>query len=442
MDKISLEWNNHQKTFFSVLSTFRTEETYCDVTVACDGQFYSLHKFVLSICSDYFKEMFRRTDCKHPVIVINNIDALNFESLLNYMYEGRVSVEEARLESLIKGAKYLKIKGLISSENDSPSEDAASKRERKSEQGLTPPAKRVKGRHELMADVPTEKQQYSHPNASVPQQHGGVTGSDSCDVASVSDGDGDNMYDASYEYSQASPTQNASLGQPEVAERTPGDDNKGTLHQQLGIAGQTTPGPSCEENMMAHHQARDTQMYRQTEKNVTTPDDQNSAAETDTNWLTMQDVESLIANPSAHLLEYPNPIDTTTPAPPEHPPHDVGMPPEHLSDQHPQQDPNVEPPNPYYQCKLCDFGASRNEIMRQHLKITHDIEVPGGLALRPYKCPHCNYHAAQKQTLSSHMRIHTGERPFACPHCSYRSTQKHHLTRHLAALHKEIKPDT
>ena len=188
--------------------------------------------------------------------------------------------------------------------------------------------------------------------------------------------------------------------------------------------------------------SQDTQMYRQTEKNVTTPDDQNSAAETDTNWLTMQDVESLIANPSAHLLEYPNPIDTTTPAPPEHPPHDVGMPPEHLSDQHPQQDPNVEPPNPYYQCKLCDFGASRNEIMRQHLKITHDIEVPGGLALRPYKCPHCNYHAAQKQTLSSHMRIHTGERPFACPHCSYRSTQKHHLTRHLAALHKEIKPDT
>ena len=94
------------------------QESYCDVTLACDGRFYSLHKFVLSTCSEYFEEMFERTQCKHPVIVLKDIKHDDLEALLNYMYVGEVNVVQEKLAGLIKAAECLKIKGLAVPDED------------------------------------------------------------------------------------------------------------------------------------------------------------------------------------------------------------------------------------------------------------------------------------------------------------------------------------
>nr|XP_027226111.1 uncharacterized protein LOC113818150 [Penaeus vannamei] len=40
-----------------LLDTFVGRESYCDVTLACDGKFYPVHKLVLSTCSDYFEQI-------------------------------------------------------------------------------------------------------------------------------------------------------------------------------------------------------------------------------------------------------------------------------------------------------------------------------------------------------------------------------------------------
>ncbi|XP_063598505.1 zinc finger protein ZFAT-like isoform X4 [Penaeus indicus] len=109
---LSLKWNNHRSTFFYVLSTVRRKESYCDVTLACDGKFYPVHKLVLSTCSDYFEQMFEKTNCKHPIIVLKDIRHEDLEALLNYMYVGEVNVLQTDLSGLIKAAECLRIKGL------------------------------------------------------------------------------------------------------------------------------------------------------------------------------------------------------------------------------------------------------------------------------------------------------------------------------------------
>nr|XP_045583251.1 longitudinals lacking protein, isoforms H/M/V-like isoform X8 [Procambarus clarkii] len=118
---LSLKWNNHRSTFLHVLSTVRRKESYCDVTVACDGKFYPVHKLVLSTCSDYFEQMFERTNCKHPIIVLKDIRHEDLEALLNYMYVGEVNVLQTDLSGLIKAAECLRIKGLAVPD-ESPSE--------------------------------------------------------------------------------------------------------------------------------------------------------------------------------------------------------------------------------------------------------------------------------------------------------------------------------
>lgn len=82
------------------------------MTVACEGKFYPVHKLVLSTCSEYFEKIFENTPCKHPVIVLKDVNRCDLEALFCYMYEGAVSVAQSNLGRLIKAAEVLRIKGL------------------------------------------------------------------------------------------------------------------------------------------------------------------------------------------------------------------------------------------------------------------------------------------------------------------------------------------
>lgn len=119
---LSLKWNNHRSTFLHILGVLRDKQAYTDVTLACDGKFYNVHKLVLSTCSDYFSAMFDKTDktCKSPIIVLKDIKCEDLESLLDYMYLGEVNVRQCDLASLIKSAECLRIKGLAVPDDEPP----------------------------------------------------------------------------------------------------------------------------------------------------------------------------------------------------------------------------------------------------------------------------------------------------------------------------------
>ncbi|KAK4306080.1 hypothetical protein Pmani_022075 [Petrolisthes manimaculis] len=123
---LSLSWNNHKATFCHILSTLREKERYTDVTLACEGKFYPVHKLVLSTCSEYFENMFEHTPCKHPIIVLKDIKSDEVESLLSYMYAGVVNVAQNDLARLIKAAETLQVKGLAVP--DEPPVETQSKR--------------------------------------------------------------------------------------------------------------------------------------------------------------------------------------------------------------------------------------------------------------------------------------------------------------------------
>ncbi|XP_066971415.1 longitudinals lacking protein-like isoform X2 [Macrobrachium rosenbergii] len=119
---LSHKWNNHCSTLVHVVSTVRKKEAYCDVTLACDGKFYQVHKTVLATCSDYFEQIFERTSpmCETPVIMLKDIRHEDLEALLNYMYVGEGNVLQTELSGLIKAAECLRIKGLAEP-NEAPS---------------------------------------------------------------------------------------------------------------------------------------------------------------------------------------------------------------------------------------------------------------------------------------------------------------------------------
>lgn len=88
------------------------QELFIDVTLACGGKLYPAHKFVLSTCSEYFREMFTKTPSKHPIVFLKDVTGRDLEALLDFMYRGEVNVPQTHLSSLIRTAEGLQVKGL------------------------------------------------------------------------------------------------------------------------------------------------------------------------------------------------------------------------------------------------------------------------------------------------------------------------------------------
>uniref|UniRef100_A0A0P4WGT1 BTB domain-containing protein n=1 Tax=Scylla olivacea TaxID=85551 RepID=A0A0P4WGT1_SCYOL len=140
---LSLSWNNHSTTFSHTLAALRAKERYTDVTLACEGKFYQVHKLVLSTCSEYFENMFDHTPCKHPVIVLSEIHREELEALLSYMYAGYVNVAENSLARLIKVAELLEVKGLAVPDEPPSSGKRGSNGHRTNESRVSPLARNV-----------------------------------------------------------------------------------------------------------------------------------------------------------------------------------------------------------------------------------------------------------------------------------------------------------
>jgi len=58
-EQFSLRWNNFHSNLAAGFHDLLAGEDLVDVTLAADGKFVQAHKMVLSVCSPYFKELFK-----------------------------------------------------------------------------------------------------------------------------------------------------------------------------------------------------------------------------------------------------------------------------------------------------------------------------------------------------------------------------------------------
>ena len=106
-------WNHWAVTprFLNVFSL--PQELFIDVTLSCGEHNFPAHKLVLSVCSPYFRHLFLRNPCKHPIVVLKDVHFKYMKLLLMYMYRGEVSCPQEDLHGLLRTARSLQIRGLV-----------------------------------------------------------------------------------------------------------------------------------------------------------------------------------------------------------------------------------------------------------------------------------------------------------------------------------------
>lgn len=116
-EQFSLCWDNFHKNMSTGMHSLLETEDLVDVTLAVEGKFLKAHKMVLSVCSPYFRNLFKANPCKHPIVFMKDVSYTALSDLLQFMYQGEVQVNQEHLTTFIKTAEALQIKGLTGDGN-------------------------------------------------------------------------------------------------------------------------------------------------------------------------------------------------------------------------------------------------------------------------------------------------------------------------------------
>ncbi|XP_045583219.1 longitudinals lacking protein, isoforms H/M/V isoform X18 [Procambarus clarkii] len=435
---LSLKWNNHRSTFFHILSTIRSKESYCDVTIACDGKFYPVHKLVLSTCSDYFEQMFERTNCKHPIIVLKDIRHEELEALLNYMYVGEVNVLQNELAGLIKAAECLMIKGLAVPD-EAPSkeykeskrisgirEDSPIAKRRKRDEEPRPLPSHTQRESREPSTVSSNQSQRQSTSASIPTPSPAASRiapmpiSPSPSVGSASESVSEDCSQGHSEGNELPNLPNAQESKHRGSEQTSSQSQQAVPEVILDEPGVKEEPQEVDEEVTETKDILESQFSFDPLTEGDSRNDPGSGSGGpqgfDPQMLSSQpqSMEDLVAQAipgssglqgnSVSLWEGDGSLQSF---PMEGFTGDGSRPPQMGRGRESEEDP-ATPPWPEW--------------------------LGSGVG---HTCPFCGKTFLKKFNLVTHVRIHTGERPFQCPYCPYRANHCSHLKSHVRKLHLE-----
>ncbi|RZF44996.1 hypothetical protein LSTR_LSTR001957 [Laodelphax striatellus] len=107
-----LRWKYHHSNLQVMFSQLLERESFCDVTLACEGKTLRAHKMMLSACSTYFEKEMLQHEENNPIVILKDVKFADIKALVEFMYKGEINVQNSHLSSLLKTAEELRIKGL------------------------------------------------------------------------------------------------------------------------------------------------------------------------------------------------------------------------------------------------------------------------------------------------------------------------------------------
>ncbi|XP_064092794.1 zinc finger protein 282-like isoform X8 [Macrobrachium nipponense] len=452
---LSLNWNNHGATFCHTLAALRGKDKYTDVTVSCEGNFYQVHKLVLSTCSEYFEKIFENTPCKHPVIVLRDVQCDELESLLNYMYKGVVSVAQSDLSRLIKVAELLQIKGLaVPDEPPNPSKSGSHKRSNDD---------RISPRSSTDSPYPKRRRRRESDNYQPGTSSSSHSKNNESHEPSWSEDRDNRLLDDRLQEPLHSPVTvnvDETLVKEEILDNDSEDQVPETDYGGLDHSGDA----SQDAGGLMIPKFDDAKDDEAEPSPVTLPDPVVEALAGPSGlqgWADGGDIARRMALGEGFGSGESQDMSSS-----------VGLPPQ--ASGQPQQmaaflnlirrgggrKPKgiAEPVVKIHKCPHCSYTDHVAIDMATHIR-THTGEncyscvfCPkkcyhrGDLIIhmrmhtgeKPYKCGICSMKFSKLSNLKEHRRVHTGEKPFACSLCPYQSAQKSGLSQHIKRHHKNF----
>ena len=139
---LSVNWNEYESCLSSSAKELMDDTDFLDVTLAFDdNQQIQANKFMLSICSPFFRRILKRNSHSHPLLFLKGINSENMKKMIDFIYNGETCVPEHDLESFLSNANDLELKGL--SESPPTNESNVNSPENKEEESISKTAEKM-----------------------------------------------------------------------------------------------------------------------------------------------------------------------------------------------------------------------------------------------------------------------------------------------------------
>lgn len=101
----------HAEHILQVLNAYRRSGTFTDVVLQVDNCEFPCHRASLCASSIYFRTMFSTSfqESRQSVVKLQGISSAAMDNLLDFMYEGRLKLDEENVESIFRAADRLDI---------------------------------------------------------------------------------------------------------------------------------------------------------------------------------------------------------------------------------------------------------------------------------------------------------------------------------------------
>ena len=111
-EHFNLKWNDFHENTTSFFRSLHKDQYLSDVTLVCEDTQVAVHKIVLSASSTFFMDLLKRNKNPQPLIYMTGVKARNLVYIVDYIYNGEVSISQEDLDDFLAVAKDLKLQGI------------------------------------------------------------------------------------------------------------------------------------------------------------------------------------------------------------------------------------------------------------------------------------------------------------------------------------------
>ena len=119
--KYCIEWDKFESSLSRNYSQIRQDvNNFSDVTLVSDDEdSFPAHKFVLAGSSTFFQNILKKNPHPVPLLYLSGVSSQYLKHALDFIYEGKVEIDQQNLTQFLSVGEKLKISGLLRKSEDS-----------------------------------------------------------------------------------------------------------------------------------------------------------------------------------------------------------------------------------------------------------------------------------------------------------------------------------
>ena len=113
-ENYSLKWSDFHANVSQSFGHLRTEDFLQDVTLVTDDNVHTAaHKIVLSACSEYFRNIFKKNKVLNLYVCLDGVSSKELGNIMDYIYFGEVQIHQDDMDRFLEVAQRFKLEGLL-----------------------------------------------------------------------------------------------------------------------------------------------------------------------------------------------------------------------------------------------------------------------------------------------------------------------------------------